>query len=255
MLLLNVIYLQVKPLFADTKPTDWVTICISVVALFFSLISYLQKTGENKLSRRNQLTELLEKLTDFNTEIAIFRSGGNKDKTLPDNYVALLNDQRKVFVRQAAFLARKIKRLVNPYEYLVIGWAFEGVDDPEQAERMYLLSTKTKDAFDRGIAVRSYARFLFNQWRVDEGRGAYADSVTLFGGGGPREIFSRSRTYERWAQQEIDWGGEANRDIATDLYQNAMDELYPIANEIRREKEMARISKLISEFNSNSQKG
>ena len=60
--------------FETFEPKDWVTLLASISALFFSIITYRQKIKETENAFRKQLTEILEKLSNLNTEISKYRS-------------------------------------------------------------------------------------------------------------------------------------------------------------------------------------
>src|SRR4051812_5995225 len=98
--------------FSTLQSKDWITLLASVSALIFSLLTFRQKKGEGQLALRKQLTELLEKLSELNTEISKYRSAQSKQNDYPANYVALMNDQRRLLVRQADFMSSKIPKLV-----------------------------------------------------------------------------------------------------------------------------------------------
>src|SRR5258708_35371352 len=85
---------------ATFQTRDWITLVASLGALILPVLTLCQKSGESRLALRKQLTDLLEKLTELNTEVAKFRT---KRDDYPANYIPLLNDQRRFLVRQAAF--------------------------------------------------------------------------------------------------------------------------------------------------------
>jgi hypothetical protein len=79
---------------------DWITLVASFLALMFSLLGYFQKNRETKQALRKQLTDTLKELSELNLKDATFRSLEDK-KNYPPNYIGLLADQRRFFVRQA----------------------------------------------------------------------------------------------------------------------------------------------------------
>lgn len=232
--------------FSSLETKDWVTIGVSTAALLVSALGYVQKSVEGKLALRKQLTELLEKLTDLNTEVAKFRALSSKGKAdeYPPNYVGLLGDQRRFLVRQAEFISRRIKRLVSPYECLAIAAAFDGVNDIFQAEHFYKRAIDSASPpLDKGIAIRSYARFLLGRGRLEEGRKEYSLALTTLKGGSDHLRESRGDTYERWADQEREWG---NKEESDRLMREALREANTIDHPGRKSFQVSRLSERLT---------
>lgn len=238
---------QVQFFFSSLEPKDWITLLASISALIFSLLTFRQKTGEGQLSLRKQLTELLEKLSSLNTEISKYRNAQSKKDEYPPNYIGLMNDQRRLLVRQADFVSSKIPKLTATYECLVIAGAFDGVDQTELAEKYFELAISTEQAVEKGIAVRGYARYLFNNGHIDSAREQYMRCLICFQGDSDRLISYRSDTYFRWSQQEKDW---ENFEVEMELLKKAYDEVANFASPYRRKIEKARIALLIKKDNS-----
>jgi tetratricopeptide (TPR) repeat protein len=238
---MNEILTKIIEFFSTFQPKDWTTLVVSTFALVFSVVTLRQKAGEARLARREQLTDLLQKLSELNTEVSTYRflREAKKDE-YPPNYVGLINDQRRFLVRQAAFVAAKIKRLVSPYEYLIIAGGFDSIDDTYQAEHFYQLATKTKDQIDRGIAIRGYGRYLFNRGRMEEARQYYLLALEAFKGDSDHLRHARADTYERWAAHEREWGHptEANSKL-----EHAVAEYRTLTNPSRQRYEIERVTK------------
>jgi tetratricopeptide (TPR) repeat protein len=193
---------QWNSFFSNFEAKDWVTLGASLSAFIFALISYRQKASEASQARRKQLTDVLQKLSDLNTEMAKFRAA---KEGYPSNYIAFINDQRRFLLRQAAYISRSIGRLVSPYEYLLIATASDDLNYVEEAERYFKLATGAKYSIDRAIAVRGYARFLFRQGNPEEARKNFKQALDSFTGETDRHKFYRGETYERWATEEREW--------------------------------------------------
>src|SRR5438105_154091 len=144
---------QIEYFFSNLQPKDWITLLASLSALIFSSLTFRQKKGEGQLLLRKQLTELLEKLSELNTEISKYRIAQSKKDEYPPNYIGLMNDQRRLLVRQADFISSKIPKLIANYEYLIIAGAFDGIDQTELAEKYFELAINTEQAMEQGIAV------------------------------------------------------------------------------------------------------
>lgn len=222
---------------------DWITFTASAFALFISILSFRQKASESRLALRKQLTDLFEKLTSLNTEFAKFRADTDD---YPPNYPGLLSDQRRFLVRQAAFIASKIRPLVSPFEYLLLAGGHDDINDWSQAEHFFRLAISTaSDAIDRGIATRGYGRYLYGHGRLDEARDRFAEALKSFEGAADRVRVFRADTLERWAGHEREWANdkEANR-----LLEEAIAEYRQLEHPVRRRNEIERVEAVISEL-------
>jgi hypothetical protein len=196
-------------IFAGWMPKDWITLGTGVVALFFSLLSYRQKTLETTNALRRQLTDVLEKLADLKFEIASYKSLPEAKKTeLPEDYVIFKNEQRRFFSNQAVHVAEQISPLVSRFENLLIADAASAVDDIEHAEIFYARATKREwwpfwraGNIERGIALRTLAALLFGENRSN-GTKAMQRALLEFKGKNDRCRLYRARCYEIWAELE-----------------------------------------------------
>ena len=223
---------------------DWITLIASISALIFSILSYRQKSNEGKLALRKQLTDLLEKLTELNIEAAKFRL---KESEYPGNYSGLLNDKRRFLVRQANFLINSISDLVSPYEYLLVAGAYDEINDTFQAEMYYRRAIDSSiEPIDKGIAVRGYARYLFQQGPTgqDQARIQYNAVVELFSQKNDRHKIYLADSYIRWGNQEREW---KNFPAALDLFEKAVSAYSSLSNPGRRNIELAKARDLVQE--------
>lgn len=180
--------------FTESGIDKWLPIAISTLALVVSLVGNRQKIRDTQISLRKQLTELLEKLTDLNLEREKARA---LNTSLPQNYFGLLNDQRRFFVRQAAFLADRVETQVSPYEYRLLADGFVDIDDVFEAEKYFKLGIqRTKNPFEKTIMLRGYARLLAIEGRWDEARESFQAALHQAVGNTDRQIFYRSECYE-----------------------------------------------------------
>lgn len=221
---------------------DVLTLVVSFCALGLSVQSYFQRKAENRIGLRKQLTDMLEKLTDLNAEIAKYRSLKSKDG-FPDNYPGILNDQRRFFARQAAYLANRIQALTSPYEYLVIAASLNEVEAVDQAEEYFRKALKMKNTpMEAARISRAYAQFLFGQGRPEEARIQFSRAESQVEGRSDVEIAFRGNTYERWAISEADYAG-SDRILA--LLKQAAITYAGFHHPVRRAKEVARVETLI----------
>lgn len=227
--------------FSTLQAKDWITLTVSACAFIVSVLSYYQKAGESRLALRKQLTDLFEKLTAINTEFAMYRA---KKDEYPAGYPGLLGDQRRFLVRQAAFIATKIRHLVSPFEYLLLAGGHDDINDWSQAERYFELAISTSsDPIDRGIAIRGYGRYLYNHGRLDEARKKFSEAVKSFEGTSDRFRVFRADTFERWSDHEREWieTFEADR-----LLQQALMEYEQLDNPARKAHEVDRLRAKVS---------
>ena len=223
---------------------DWITMVASLIALAVSVLSYRQRSSEGRLALRKQLTDVLEKLSEMNTEAAMHRL---KPDEYPVNYGGLLNDKRRFLVRQATFLIESVGNLVSPYEYLLVAGAYGDINDTFQAEAYFVQAMHASDdPIDKGIAIRGFARFLFAQGpsRHSHARRYCQNAADLFVEQNDRHRVYLGDTYIRWAQHEQEW---RNYPDALDRFAMAKSVFQKLDNPNRREEEVARASRLASE--------
>jgi hypothetical protein len=229
--------------FSDLLPKDWITLLASISALIFSLITYQQRRGEGRINLRKQLTDLLEKLSGLNANIYKYKNGQNKKEEYPPNYIGLMNDQRRLLVKHADFIASKAPKMIASYEYLVIAGAFDGIDETTLAEKYYNLSVNTARGLEKCIASRAYARYLFNEGLIEFGRGLYEDSISCIPGLTDRLVHFRIDTYLRWAEQERDCDEFDDEKL---LLQRAQSEIDNYISPLRRQIAEAKLAVLLS---------
>jgi tetratricopeptide (TPR) repeat protein len=212
---------------------DTVTLVASIIALVFSIITLYQKKLDKNAAMRKQLTDTLEKLTMLNIENEKF----NIDKTgFPTNYAGLLNDQRRFFVRQAAAIAKEITGLVYPFEWSIIAWSYNRIDETEEAGEFFQLAMKNaKTAIDKGLANRSYAVFLSQEKSREDAAPYFTKALKELAGNNDRLISYRAETYKRWANTF-----EKNtKTLYNSFLLKAIEELRSLANKQRSEAEIA----------------
>ena len=214
---------------------------VSFCALAISLQSYLQRKSENRFSLRKHLTEVLEKITDLNTDVAKYRSLQNKEG-YPQNYVAIVNDQRRFFARQAAHLADQIRDMTSPYEYLVIAGALSEVEAVDQAETYFKKALEMENTpMETARISRAYGRFLFQEGRPEEGRDKFWDADTSVQGTSDVELAFRGNTYERLAIAEEEYAP----DRSEALLERAVDIYKQFHHPLRRDREVERVRGLL----------
>jgi tetratricopeptide (TPR) repeat protein len=237
----------------ETK--DVITICVSIVALSFSIIStYItlrQKKYETERTLRNQLTDVLGKITALNLENAKIPQEGATATGLTSRMRGHLRDQQRFLVRQATYVIDQIPALVSPFEYLLVAGTFEAIDDVYQAEQFFrkAIEHSADDEMNRGITTRGFARFLFNQGEHELAREQYMASVEIFSGDSDIMKEYRGDTYLRWATQELEWSYPDN---AKTYLSEAKQIFESKANPIARRRSVARLNDHIDHVYSSS---
>jgi tetratricopeptide (TPR) repeat protein len=241
--------LKITELASQLELKDWITLTASTFALLISVLSFWQRSAESRLAQRKQLTDLCEKLTLLNTEAAKAR---DKPADYPPGYTGLLNDQRRFFVRQAAYLAARIDKLVTPFEYMLLAGGHDDINDWSQAEQFFEMAKKTAgNPIDRGLATRSYARYLFGHGQTDDARKEFDEALNCFAGSADRIRVFRADTLIRWAEHEKEWTGNIE---AVRLLERAEHEYEQLNNGVQRVREVERVRGLISPLKPSSLK-
>ncbi len=214
---------------------DVATIAISSAAFIFSVLGYFERHAQGKLAVRKQLTDVIEKLNDVNTEVAKFRALRDQGQAtnLPANFIGLMADQRRFLVRQAEYLARRVPHTVSPFEYLVIAQAFDAVDDVVKADEYFRQAVEhAVESVDVNIVRRSFARYLFVRGRLDEGRAEYERSLEGVQGTTDEMLQARADTLDRWATSER---AAAAPEAAQALLKQALDTAQRMSHKGRRD--------------------
>jgi tetratricopeptide (TPR) repeat protein len=229
---------------------DWVTLAASFAAIVLSILSFRQKATDMELAKRKQLTDLLEKITDLNTERAKYEL---KKSEYPESYGGLIADQRRFFARQAAFLMDRIPHLVTPFEYQLVAASFGDIGDGYEAERLFELAVSVSvTPMDRGIAVRRYGAWFFDLGLPDEARKRFEAALECFEGESDQARDYRADTYLRWSNYEKRWTEDPRR--ARDLLERAATESRAMRNPARREWWASRMRRHLDDLSATGSK-
>jgi tetratricopeptide (TPR) repeat protein len=228
---------------------DGITLSISLAAFGLSSLSFFQKRAESIQNLRKRLTEILKELSELTLKDATFRSLQNKD-SYPPNYVGLLSDQRRFFVREAATLAETAGIDVSAHEKNLIAMTFDSIDFAEDAEHFFKSATEGDSSqIDRGLSWRNYGRFLYQQGSFDEGAKAFENAIEAFTTDDERSRYYRVTTYTRWAEAtKATTGNWAARKQGRMLIMKAWNEAFDLRPFRRRENELARIGELAASY-------
>jgi len=207
----------------DTK--DIVTIALSSGAICFSVASFIltfrQRTVEDRRSTRNALTGIVGELAKVNlafSQLDMDYPGSTAERVVAfrRNY----NNQRRHLANHGEFLIEQIPDLTNDIDCVAVATAFDSFGDFERAERFWLMALeKSPNAILKAINLRGFARFLFRRGNAPRGRKTYEESLQLdLPDTDSMRQFSAD-TYLLWGRAELDHGfreeSQRARDLAT----------------------------------------
>jgi hypothetical protein len=224
---------------------DYTATSAATVVFIIGLFTSTQKRTELKSTLRKQLTDYIAKIQDLNVEQGKSRAANKKDDYPPD-FNRLILDQKRFIARQMDYFANKIPNMVTPYEWTVLATSLDDIGDPAQAEKYFkkaFLSYARND-LEKIIFARQYARFLFRNGRIEDGRRLYLFAVNTGKGNSPRNIIYLADTFERWARAEGDFG---DRKQVSALLDRAQSTYARLRNSSEKDRFMDQINLLRSE--------
>jgi hypothetical protein len=228
-----------------------VPLAVSGSALLLSIISYIYsvitKKYETLRTLRLQLSDVFSRI--YATDLESLKVSGQAGitETLRQAEIGQLNQQRYFLLHQAMRLAEDIPKLVTDVEYNTIAYTSANVGDPLNADKFY---RKANDAaptpFFQSSAIRSYAVFLFNQHRFEEGRRQFENAASLITGSDNQARFARGTVYQNWAYSEHTLANSPKR--AEQCVESARSEFSGIDVETFRNQLMAQLESQTAPF-------
>src|SRR6266481_3523677 len=158
------------------EPRDYIAIgaaLISTCSLTVSYITWRQKSSEAERTIRGQITDVIGKLDAVFAEWdkLIFENAEKKSDPYFVGRRSFLNGQKRFLARQALYLMDYVPDLVTDFEYNRVADAFCSIGDYDQANDLYKQSIEAaKQPNYKANCTRAYARCLFGQGRINEGR-------------------------------------------------------------------------------------
>lgn len=175
-----------------------------VLSLYATISTERRASDERQRTVRNQLTDVLARLTSLQLESAKLLHEAKGDALYTQGVNGWLNQQNGFLLDQASYLADQIPSLVTTYEFNTIAIASFGAGNVLAAEKYNLKAIEVAHSdLYKAQATRGYAVFLFSQRRFVEGREQFNKSVALLKGGS--DNLSRQTngfTYQTWAWNE-----------------------------------------------------
>jgi len=186
-----------------------------VLSLAATFITLRQKKFESERTLRHQLTDAIGKLNNAFEESEKLRQekAGSLNEPAVLNLFSFYNGQKLFFARQAVYVADQIPHLVSDAEYNSLARAFLDVDDDQNALFYYEKAIAAASGpLYKAINLRGYARTLLQMGKIDEGRTAFKNSLSLIPTGSDTSLWFQGETLQRWAQVEAAVGDHANAD-------------------------------------------
>ena len=165
------------------KSKDILTLGVSLITLCFSLYAILKKKREEERTIRNQLTDIIGKLNDVATEhdTLIYETKDKKRDDYTQRIFMRLGDRTRFLLRQTIFLIKKIPNLVTDMEYVVVAFTSAEIGDLVNADDYWQKAIAVaSNSIQKGEHLSAYARFLFNQGDIEEGRMKFQQSIETF---------------------------------------------------------------------------
>jgi tetratricopeptide (TPR) repeat protein len=227
---------------------------ISTCSLTVSYITWRQKSSEAERTVRNQITDTIAKLDAVFAEWdkLIFE---NADKASDPYFVgrrSFLNGQKRFLARQALYLMGYSSDLVTDFEYNRVADAFCSIGDFDQANELYQKSIEAaKTSYYKSICTRAYARCLFGQGKVDEGRKRFQEAVDLVQAHSDVKRFHTAETYQRWAIVEAD---AHNWEESSKRIEQAREMYLMITSKRQQDEGLASLYEIENRFSTRKQK-
>lgn len=225
---------------------DKATIAISIIALMISIAatinSEVKSQYEKKRILKSQLTDVLSRINKLNIENAkLFKEIGKTDPEYFQTLSAMYNQENGFLLQQAMLLSKQIPELVSDIEYNTIALANFNTGDFITAEEYYLKAIDScHDNYYSALAMKSYAMFLFQIMRYEQGREYFKNAISLLNNNDNRDKYTRGTIYQAWAFNEMAIGSSQTQ--IQNLLSNAEMEYSGIDNEILRSNAMQGLS-------------
>ena len=184
----------------------------SIVAL---VVTYRQKTGQDRLSNRKMLSDIISAITD--TNIAMAKSMAEPVSESVMRLRRSLNSHRRNLCQHADLMTREITGLASDIDHSVIAGAMEASGDIDRAEEHWEMAIESAPApITRVYNLRGYARLLLSLGRMQAARTVYQDALEAVGNDDDRCRRERADTLVLWALAERDLGFIAEADRLRD---------------------------------------
>jgi hypothetical protein len=196
---------------------DKLTIGVSVIALVMSVAATIngeiKAQYEEKRIIRSQLTDVLSRMIKLNMESAkIAKEVGMADPEYHQQLSSIIGQENGFLLQQSMLLSEQIPELISAVDLNTIAFANFNSGDTMTAEVYHLKAIdRCRNDYQKSLATRSYAEFLFMQRRYEEGRERFKTAVTLLKGNDNVIRYTKGMIYQRWAVFESTIGSPPAR--------------------------------------------
>ncbi len=199
---------------------------------------------EAKRTLRNQITDTITKLDSVFAEVdkLVYENAENLSGPYFVSRRGFLSSQRRFLANQAVYLISQAPALVADFEYARVGDAFSSIGDYDLANEYYLKAIEvSQNDYYKSMSIRAYARCLFEQGRIDEGRQKFKEAIAIIELNSDVNRWHVADTYQRWARIEADF---QSRDKSQALLEKAKEAFLLISNRKRQEQGIANLMQI-----------
>jgi tetratricopeptide (TPR) repeat protein len=188
---------------------------------------------ERRLTLRRALTDLLSRIIRAQIDNAKLVKEYASDASYIQAVSAALSQESAFVLSEATLLIEQIPDFVGAVEYNTVACAFANAAEVVRAEEYYRRAIGVaRNPFERTMAQRSFAVFLFNRGRFDEARALYRDALTQLPEGDPLAHQVNGYTLQAWAWNEAFVAQDAAH--AETLFVRAQQEFEALENPMIR---------------------
>ena len=158
---------------------------------------------ERRLTLRRALTDLLSRIIRAQLDNARLLKEHASDAAYIQIVSSTLNQENAFLLSEATLLIAQIPDFVGTVEYNTVAYSLANAGEVVRAEEYYRRAIGVaKSPFERTMAQRSFAAFLFTNGRFEEARALYRDALTQLPEGDPIARQVNGYTLQGWAWNE-----------------------------------------------------
>jgi hypothetical protein len=217
-------------MFQDISSQVTLPVLISLTAFLISnvsaVIAYRSAKRERQRSIRTQITDVLGRIVAnqlahanlrFDTQVELQQQqhgqGGGQAQLQKLQYLGSVYGQQSAFLLdQVKYLTDQVPELVTTVEYNTLAAVNADAGNWMEAEHYYVKAIQiARNTVQTALATNSYARFLFNSERPEEGRRKVAEAIAMMKGDNDVAQSTRGQCYQQWALCEMLTGAPPQR--------------------------------------------
>ncbi len=192
---------------------------------------------ERRLAIRSELTDLLSRIIRAQLDNTRLMKEHASDAAYVQAVSATLNQENAFLLNEAMMLIEQIPDLVGAVEYNTVAYSLANAGHVARAETYYRRAIGgATSPYERSMAQRSFAFFLFTLGRFEEARALYSDALEQLTGSDSFSHQTNGFTLQGWAWNEQFVVGDAER--AEELFELAKAEFEAIENPMARQQHL-----------------